>query len=115
MIEYKQFRFPFQDTDCEGICRELNKLGKDNWLLVSPLHRVDSRNILCIMARDTDKGLGEAVGTVDTEPVMVDINLDEEKAKLKDWRGRAKRLGISLYHRRKKDVLAEIESKENAT
>lgn len=43
------------------------------------------------------------------------VLLDPDKVitlKVKDWRSQAKELGISLFHRKKADVLKEIEAKK---
>lgn len=43
------------------------------------------------------------------ESIIVD---PEQEVEIADWRTRAKELGISLYHKKKEDVLEEIKLKE---
>lgn len=157
MIEYKKVDLPIRDSDSEGICKELNKLGKDDWLLVSPLHRVDGNSLVCIMARDlvgairgrnyekendaqkpsidvsalnTPTAVGDKTVTSakeqcehewvsdDNEVVSgteVCLRCGNVRPKQDDWRGQARLLGIPLYHRKKEDVLADIEKAKNET
>ena len=51
-------------------------------------------------------------GAMRTDEDMAKIEAEREIVS-QDWRAQAKALGIPLYHKKKEDVLAEIEAKSN--
>lgn len=50
MIEYQEMSLT-TDGSMLSVLVELNRLGKDDWQLVSPLKRIDSRTYVCIMSK----------------------------------------------------------------
>ncbi len=50
MIEYKQLTLKSLSSDSDGVLKELNEQGRDDWLLVSPLVGT-GRGLTCIMSK----------------------------------------------------------------